>query len=61
MDACVGPCGGITTRDAFVGAEGAEASNEGDHIKLVRVKPLREQKIKTKTKTCLIVIEARKD
>ena len=49
MDACVGPCGGITTRDAFVGAEGAEASNENDHIKLVCVKPLPEEKIKTKT------------
>ena len=49
MDACLGPYGGITTRDAFVGAEGAEASNESHHIKLVRAKPLPEQKIKTKT------------
>mgnify|MGYP000023169688 CR=1 FL=1 len=40
---------GYPSRDAFVGAEGAEASNEGDHIKLVRIRPLPEEKIKTKT------------
>jgi len=49
MDACVGPYGGITTLFFKFRAEGAEASDENDYIKLVCIKPLPEQKIKTKT------------